>query len=105
MTAPGPAEVSAPTGRDMSRWAGLLTALALAPALLAGCTTGPGLWACDVSLAILEGASCEINCNTKYGHLGRENYAYQRCLYDCREADNKNKCTRVAEEAKKNKTP
>lgn len=77
----------------------------LAPALLAGCTTGPGLWACDVAVAVLEGASCEINCNTKYGRLGRENYAYQRCLYDCRETDNKDECTRAAEEDEKNKTP
>ncbi len=52
-----------------------------------------------MSVAILEGASCEVNCNTKYGNLGKNNYAYQRCLYECREANNKNECTRVVEEA------
>lgn len=63
-----------------------------------GCTTGPGLWVCDVITAGLEGAACEIDCDTKYYDRSTDSdYAYQRCIFNCREKPvDTDKCTKAA---------
>ena len=74
-----------------------LTSILLFPVITA-CTTKPGLFACDVLYASLDGAACIINCDTKFGSLGHNNYAYQRCRYDCEKETDNNLCSRTKKE-------
>ncbi len=76
--------------------------LLIVPLFLSGCTTAPGLWMCDVLLggvtAGLERGACEINCDTKYyDRSSNSDYAYQRCIFNCREKPvDIDQCTKAA---------
>ena len=73
----------------------------LSTSILAGCTTGPGLWSCDILVDVLENVNCELDCRNKYYNpTSKGDYAYERCLYECKEAITSDQCTKAAEEAK-----
>ena len=82
---------------DMTK---MLVYLSLALLITTGCSTSPGLFLCDITAAVLDNVSCELDCHNKYrDRASNSDYAYQRCIYECREADNDDQCTKAVAEA------
>ena len=78
----------------------MLVYLSLALLTITGCSTSPGLFLCDITAAVLDNVSCELDCHNKYrDRASNSDYAYQRCIYECREADNDDQCTKAVAEA------
>ena len=77
----------------------MLVYLSLALLTTTGCTS-PGLFLCAITVAVLDNVSCELDCHNKYrDRASNSDYAYQRCIYECREADNDDQCTKAKAEA------
>ena len=77
----------------------MLVYLSLTLLTTTGCTS-PGLSLCDITVAVLDNVSCELDCQNKYyDRASNSDYAYQRCIYECREADNDDQCTKAVAEA------
>ena len=78
----------------------MLVYLSLALLITTGCSTSPGLFLCDITAAVPDNVSCELDCHNKYrDRASNSDYAYQRCIYECREADNDDQCTKAEAEA------
>ena len=54
---------------------------------------------CDAFTAGLERGLCEVDCGSKYYDRSSDSdYAYQRCIFNCREKPiDKKQCTKAAE--------
>ena len=65
--------------------------------------TGPGLWSCDIVQGALDNLNCDLHCENKYyDPASKSDYAYERCLYECKEAITSNRCTKAAENNEEN---
>ena len=79
----------------------ILVHLSLALLTITGCSTSPGLFHCDITEAVPDNDSCELDCHNKYrDRASNSDYAYQRCINECREADNDDQCTKAEAEFK-----
>ena len=70
-------------------------------ALVSAFSSDPGLFHCDITEAVPDNDSCELDCHNKYRDRASDSdYAYQRCINECREADNDDQCTKAKAEFK-----